>query len=206
MCLITVQFLAADGLVHMSCFIMLQLSSERELAIRLNEPFEDHRLYGKSVPFFSGCYGDYLILSFIKILSTSRGRLLAIGECLLTTVLNLSPYLKSLSSVTVHRLLALFEQTSLLTIESSSAVMAKCSSLLIDIFCLLIQYQYDGNVQLIAGLMRKRSIFEDLSKMTFQTYSMMTVSPSQSSPRWTESEVNFYHGERPFPLNILSFA
>lgn len=85
---------AADGLVHLSCFVLLQLSSERELAIRLNTPYTDFRVHGRHLPEFSGSYGDFFVLSMVRILGASSNRLLTIGECLLTAILNISPYLK----------------------------------------------------------------------------------------------------------------
>lgn len=51
-------------------------------------------------------------------------------------------------------------------------IYAKCAHLLIRTFVSLIQYQYDGNVQLIAGLLRKRTSFEALTKLTYSDYIM----------------------------------
>ncbi|KGG52090.1 hypothetical protein DI09_20p70 [Mitosporidium daphniae] len=161
---------AADGLVHLSCFVLLQLSSERELAIRLNTPYTDFRVHGRHLPEFSGSYGDFFVLSM------------------------------TLSPVTTHRLIALFEQLARLSVDRSSIPHAKCAHLLLRTFTTMMQYQYDGMVCLIAGLMRSRAFFETLAKWRYSDYvmgegigSIFKRDPEMqaeisSTHRWTEEE------------------
>lgn len=66
----------------------------------------------------------------------------------------------------------------------------------------MMQYQYDGMVCLIAGLMRSRAFFETLAKWRYSDYvmgegigSIFKRDPEMqaeisSTHRWTEEEVN----------------
>jgi hypothetical protein len=52
---------SAEGLLHLSCFVLLHLSSEREFSFQINKPFPNNRMASLLPPFF-GTYADFLIL------------------------------------------------------------------------------------------------------------------------------------------------
>ena len=61
---------------------------------------------------FTGTYADLLIIVFHKLITTTGSRLQPLYDCLLTIVVNISPYLKSLSMVSSTKLLHLVEAFS----------------------------------------------------------------------------------------------
>lgn len=127
---------ARVGLMHIGVFILLLLSGERNFGVRLNKP------YGSTVPmdipiftgsqtktlkysrkkkltntliiYFqkSGTHADLLVIVFHKIITTGHQRLQPLFDCLLTILVNVSPYLKTLSMVASTKLLHLLEAFS----------------------------------------------------------------------------------------------
>ncbi|CAB1338622.1 unnamed protein product [Coregonus sp. 'balchen'] len=64
------------------------------------------------IPVFTGTHADLLIVIFHKIITSGHQRLQPLFDCLLTVVVNVSPYLKSLSMVAANKLLHLLEAFS----------------------------------------------------------------------------------------------
>lgn len=52
---------SAEGLLHLSCFLLLHFSSDREFAVKLNEPFPPSYFSAGLPPFF-GTYADFLVI------------------------------------------------------------------------------------------------------------------------------------------------
>ena len=82
------------------CFLLLSLSGERNFGVRLNSPYEK-KVDALLLPAFEGNYADVLILSIYKLLTDGdRSKLFSLYDCMLTIIANISPYIKSISSVT----------------------------------------------------------------------------------------------------------
>lgn len=62
--------------------------------------------------FVSGTHADLLVTVFHKIITTGHQRLQPLFDCLLTILVNVSPYLKTLSMVASTKLLHLLEAFS----------------------------------------------------------------------------------------------
>ena len=111
--------------MHIGVFILLLLSGERNFGVRLNKPYTSRIQI--DVPVFNGTHADLLIIVrlaldfednyklffnlkvFHKIITTSHQRLQPLYDCLLTVIVNISPYIKSLSMVTSSKLIHLLE-------------------------------------------------------------------------------------------------
>jgi hypothetical protein len=93
--------------MHIGVFILLLLTGERNFGVRLNKPYSSRIVM--DVPVFTGTYADLLIIVFHKIITTSHHRLQPLYDCLLTIIVNISPYIKSLSMVTSNKLMHLLE-------------------------------------------------------------------------------------------------
>jgi hypothetical protein len=97
---------------------------------------------------------------------TDKGMIRPLFECLLTVLCNVSPYIKSLSMIGSSKLISLFEAFTLKKFLYSSEKNYQYVYLLIELFNNVIQYQYEGNVQLIYSILRKKEIFSELSGKT----------------------------------------
>ncbi|CAK1551346.1 unnamed protein product [Leptosia nina] len=98
------------GLMHIGVFILLLLSGERNFGVRLNKPYT--ATVPMDIPVFTGTHADLLVVVFHKIVTTGHQRLQPLFDCLLTILVNVSPYLKTLSMVASTKLLHLLEAFS----------------------------------------------------------------------------------------------
>ncbi|XP_077406181.1 protein HID1b isoform X3 [Vanacampus margaritifer] len=150
------------GLVHMGVFILLLLSGERNFGVRLNKPFTLR--VPMDVPVFSGTHADLLII-FHRMMTCGHQRLQPLFDCLLTVIVNVSPYLKSLSMVSANKLLHLLEVFSWPWFLFSAPHNHQLVFFLLEVFNNLIQYQFDGNSNLVYSLIRRRSLFQQLANL-----------------------------------------
>ncbi|KAF7659054.1 hypothetical protein LDENG_00003910 [Lucifuga dentata] len=151
------------GLVHIGVFILLLLSGERNFGVRLNKPFTLR--VPMDIPVFTGTHADLLVVIFHKIITNGHQRLQPLFDCLLTIIVNVSPYLKSLSMVAANKLLHLLEAFSTPWFLFSSPQNHHLVFFLLEVFNNIIQYQFDGNCNLVYAIIRKRSIFHQLANL-----------------------------------------
>ncbi|XP_054706104.1 protein HID1-like isoform X2 [Uloborus diversus] len=151
------------GLVHIGVFILLLLSGERNFGVRLNKPYTAS--VPMDIPVFTGTHADLLIIVFHKIITTGHQRLQPLFDCLLTIVVNVSPYLKTLSMVASTKLLHLLEAFSTPWYLYTSATNHHLVFFLLEIFNNIIQYQFDGNSNLVYTIIRKRNVFHSLANL-----------------------------------------
>uniref|UniRef100_A0A669EXW2 HID1 domain containing n=1 Tax=Oreochromis niloticus TaxID=8128 RepID=A0A669EXW2_ORENI len=151
------------GLMHIGVFILLLLSGERNFGVRLNKPYSLH--VPMDIPVFTGTHADLLIVVFHKIITTGHQRLQPLFDCLLTIIVNVSPYLKSLSMVAANKLLHLLEAFSTTWFLFSAAQNHHLVFFLLEAFNNIIQYQFDGNCNLVYAIIRKRNVFHQLANL-----------------------------------------
>lgn len=151
------------GLVHIGVFILLLLSGERNFGVRLNKPYAPAAPI--DIPVFTGTHADLLVIVFHKIITTGHQRLQPLFDCLLTIIVNVSPYLKTLSMVASTKLLHLLEAFSTPWYLYSSPTHHHLVFFLLEIFNNIIQYQFDGNSNLVYTIIRKRNVFHSLSNL-----------------------------------------
>ncbi|XP_025783308.1 protein HID1 [Puma concolor] len=151
------------GLMHIGVFILLLLSGERNFGVRLNKPYSVR--VPMDIPVFTGTHADLLIVVFHKIITSGHQRLQPLFDCLLTIVVNVSPYLKSLSMVAANKLLHLLEAFSTTWFLFSAAQNHHLVFFLLEAFNNIIQYQFDGNSNLVYAIIRKRSVFHQLANL-----------------------------------------
>ncbi|KJH52327.1 hypothetical protein DICVIV_01529 [Dictyocaulus viviparus] len=161
---------ARVGLVHMSVFLILLLSGERNFGVRLNKPYIAKAAI--DIQTFSGTHADLLIIVFHKLITTGNHRLQSLFDCLLTIIVNVSPYLKSLSMVASNKLLHLVEAFSTPWFLFSSPTNHHLVFFLLEVFNNIIQYQFDGNSNLIYTIIRKRQVFYQLANLPTDSVSI----------------------------------
>lgn len=151
------------GLMHIGVFILLLLSGERNFGVRLNKPYSVR--VPMDIPVFTGTHADLLIVVFHKIITSGHQRLQPLFDCLLTIVVNVSPYLKSLSMVAANKLLHLLEAFSTSWFLFSAVQNHHLVFFLLEVFNNIIQYQFDGNSSLVYAIIRKRNVFHQLANL-----------------------------------------
>ncbi|XP_078692623.1 protein HID1-like isoform X3 [Branchiostoma floridae x Branchiostoma belcheri] len=151
------------GLMHIGVFILLLLSGERNFGVRLNKPYTVR--VPMDIPVFTGTHADFLIIVFHKIITTGHQRLQPLFDCLLTIIVNVSPYLKSLSMVASTKLLHLLEAFSTPWFLFSNPSNHHLVFFLLEVFNNIIQYQFDGNANLVYTIIRKRNVFHQLANL-----------------------------------------
>ncbi|XP_041077271.1 protein HID1-like [Polyodon spathula] len=151
------------GLMHIGVFILLLLSGERNFGVRLNKPYSVR--VPMDIPVFTGTHADLLIVIFHKIITSGHQRLQPLFDCLLTIVVNVSPYLKSLSIVSANKLLHLLEAFSTSWFLFSASQNHHLVFFLLEVFNNIIQYQFDGNSNLVYAIIRKRNVFHQLANL-----------------------------------------
>ncbi|KAK4468924.1 hypothetical protein MN116_007590 [Schistosoma mekongi] len=151
------------GLIHVGVFILLLLSGERNFGVRLNKPYRHRSLL--DVPVFTGTHADLLVIVSHRLITSGHNNLNPLFDCLLTIIANVSPYLKSLSMVSSNKLLHLLDAFSQPWFLYSSPSNHQLVFLLLEVFNNIIQYQFDGNSNLVYTLIRKRQIFYRLANL-----------------------------------------
>uniref|UniRef100_A0A6Q2YE73 HID1 domain containing b n=1 Tax=Esox lucius TaxID=8010 RepID=A0A6Q2YE73_ESOLU len=161
------------GLMHIGVFILLLLSGERNFGVRLNKPYTVR--VPMDIPVFTGTHADLLIVIFHKIITGGHQRLQPLFDCLLTVIVNVSPYLKSLSMVAANKLLHLLEAFSTNWFLFSSSQNHHLVFFLLEVFNNIIQYQFDGNCSLVYTIIRKRNVFHQLANLSSDPDSIQKV-------------------------------
>uniref|UniRef100_A0A667ZPA2 HID1 domain containing n=1 Tax=Myripristis murdjan TaxID=586833 RepID=A0A667ZPA2_9TELE len=191
---------ARVGLMHIGVFILLLLSGERNFGVRLNKPYTLR--VPMDIPVFTGTHADLLIVVFHKIISNGHQRLQPLYDCLLTIIVNVSPYLKSLSMVAANKLLHLLEAFSTSLFLFSSCQNHHLVFFLLEVFNNIIQYQFDGNYNLVYAIIRKRNIFHQLANQPSDTASIQKALQKRKKPatgisRTNSTETVSMEGSRP---------
>ena len=158
------------GLVHIGVFILLLLSGERNFGVRLNKAFS--AAAPTDVPAFAGTHADFMVLVFHRVITAGHQRLQPLYDCLLTIIVNVSPYLKSLSMTAASKLLHLLEAFSTPWFLFSSPQNHHLVFFLLEVFNNIIQYQFDGNSNLIYIIIRKRQVFHQLANLPIDSASL----------------------------------
>ncbi|XP_056098290.1 protein HID1b [Rhinichthys klamathensis goyatoka] len=175
------------GLVHIGVFILLLLSGERNFGVRLNKPYCVRVPMDISV--FAGTHADLLIVVFHKIITSGHQRLQPLYDCLLTVIVNVSPYLKSLSMVAANKLLHLLEVFSNTWFLFFSPANHHLVFFLLEVFNNVIQYQFDGNFNLVYGIIRKRNLFHQLANLPTDASSIQKALQRKSRSNSTHNAV-----------------
>ncbi|KAL7372596.1 hypothetical protein ABVT39_019033 [Epinephelus coioides] len=186
------------GLMHIGVFILLLLSGERNFGVRLNKPYTLR--VPMDIPVFTGTHADLLIVIFHKIITSGHQRLQPLFDCLLTIIVNISPYLKSLSMVAANKLLHLLEAFSTPWFLFSAPQNHHLVFFLLEVFNNIIQYQFDGNCNLVYAIIRKRNVFHQLANLPSDTASIQRALQKKKKSgisRTNSAEAESMEGSRP---------
>uniref|UniRef100_A0A8C5H0Y4 Protein HID1-like n=1 Tax=Gouania willdenowi TaxID=441366 RepID=A0A8C5H0Y4_GOUWI len=149
------------GLMHIGVFILLLLSGERNFGVRLNKPFSTH--VPMDIPVFTGTHADLLVV--VIHVTSNRKNYHFTHIYFFFSYFPVSPYLKSLSMVAANKLLHLLEAFSTSWFLFSVAQNHHLVFFLLEAFNNIIQYQFDGNCNLVYAIIRKRNVFHQMANL-----------------------------------------
>ncbi|XXQ30547.1 Dymeclin [Plasmodiophora brassicae] len=152
------------GIVHTCAMLMLKLSSNREFALAFNASCGSCPVVlgaPGNLSMFNGSYADLLVIVSCEIMFGSM-RIESLNHMLLTTITNVTPYVRDLSWASSSALVDLFEHFSKPDVLWSSRSVPQYLLLLIEAFNNVLQYQYSGNPRLVYAMTRKSSSFLNL--------------------------------------------
>lgn len=155
---------AKVGLMYLCTFTLLKLSGERSFGVALNKLYQ-MRL-PVELPLFTGNYADLLIIVLHKMIVSGSEKLSPLYSCYLTIICNVSPYCKSLcalSALKLTNLLKLFVSPKFLYAAEGNYIYV---ALLLETFNNIVQYQYEGNGNLIYAILRRKEVFETLATLS----------------------------------------
>lgn len=154
---------AKVGLMYLCTFTLLKLSGERNFGVALNKPYAVS--LPVDVPLFTGNHADLLVIVLHKLIVSGLDRLSALYNCFLTIICNVSPYCKSLCNVSAVKLVNLFQlfvsPRFLYASESNHTYVV----LLLETFNNIVQYQYEGNSDVVYAIIRRKEAFETLANL-----------------------------------------
>jgi hypothetical protein len=140
------------GLLYLCTFTLLKLSGERNFGVALNKPYE--LTLPVDVPLFSGSHNDLLVIVLHKLIVSGIDKLSSLYNCFLTIICNTSPYCKSLGTVASVKLVNLFHLFASPRFLYAGEGNYVYLSMLLEVFNNIIQYQYEGNGNLIYSIIR----------------------------------------------------
>eukprot|EP01135_Chromosphaera_perkinsii_P003428 Nk52_evm52s242 gene=Nk52_evmTU52s242 len=153
------------GMIHVGTFILLVLSGERSFGVRLNTAFKPQYAF-EDLPLFTGNHVDLMVLCFHKIITNGSESLFSLYDCMLTIMVNISPYIKSISMISGSKVTHLFEVFSNPRFILAAPGNHHFVFFLLEFCNNIIQYQFDGNANFIYMIIRNRAPFEKLAVMS----------------------------------------
>eukprot|EP00917_Polyrhabdina_sp_WS-2016_P028158 GHVP01060071.1.p1 GENE.GHVP01060071.1~~GHVP01060071.1.p1 ORF type:complete len:751 (-),score=99.74 GHVP01060071.1:6138-8363(-) len=200
-----------DGVVHLSCFILLLLSSSREFAIKLNEPFLGN--FPLNVTSFQGSYSDLFIIVIHQVILEN----LRIGnstdsqiDMLLTSICNISPYTKSFCLESCTKIMSLTEKFAKPNWLFGGPHRNHAIFFLLDVLSNVVQYQYEGNQRLVYTILRQRDVFLELKDLDLNSYLTLKENKqpkagleNQADSSWVPTNEWFLEWKAKLPLNTI---
>ena len=104
-----------------------------------------------------------------KLIVSGSEKLAALYNCFLTIICNVSPYCKSLGTVAAVKLVNLFQLFVSPGFLYASGTNYVYVAMILEMFNNIVQYQYEGNGNLIYALIRRRELFEGLANLTLDS-------------------------------------
>ncbi|KAG0348842.1 hypothetical protein BG004_003989 [Podila humilis] len=158
------------GLIRMCAYMLQTLSKDKTLSKSLNTTFDGHASLPNNIkiPNFHGTYGDYLICTVHNLVSTTKRTLRGSYLPLISTLANVSPYLKNISVLASSRLIqlcSLFASPSFLLSDESNHVLL---SSLLDAVCSILYYQAADNPNLVYTLVQHETRIRSMANFTLQ--------------------------------------
>ena len=154
---------------HIACMLLL-LSGERSFAVSLNQPI-GQKLY-LDLPLDNAHYGDLLFQVAFKLLTEGPPQSEGLHGVLLSVLVNVSPYVKSLTMMTAVTVVRLFESYARNAFTHQCAYRSLVD--LLEVINNFIQYQFEGSGPLVYAILRRRQVFEHFAQIQAQYLTAQT--------------------------------
>ena len=109
---------------------------------------------------------EYQVIVLHKLIVSGSEKLAALYNCFLTIICNVSPYCKSLGTVAAVKLVNLFQLFVSPRFFYASESNYVYVAMILETFNNIVQYQYEGNGNLVYALIRRKELFEGLAGLT----------------------------------------
>jgi hypothetical protein len=152
------------GVLYLCTFALLRLSGERSFSVALNRPYKAQ--LPVDMPLFKGSHADLVVITLHRLVGSGMAELSALYTCFLTVICNISPYCKTLcasAALKLVNLLELFTSPKVLFAADSNYTSVV---MLLESLNNLVQYQYEGNFNLIFSILSRRRVFEWLNNFS----------------------------------------
>ena len=165
-------------------------------------PFSDSSVFYSQLslpvdlPLFTGSYADLVIITLHKLIVNGMSKLSSLYNCFLTIICNISAYCKSLTgvaSVKLVNLLQLFTSPQFLYAAEGNHVYV---GMLLESFNNIVQYQYEGNANLVYSIVRRKEVFEKLMSLTLTTAIKCAVDATTNSTVTSEHVISQIEGDK----------
>eukprot|EP00802_Teleaulax_amphioxeia_P007698 Tamp_07705.p1 GENE.Tamp_07705~~Tamp_07705.p1 ORF type:complete len:632 (+),score=163.56 Tamp_07705:441-2336(+) len=151
------------GLIHICTFILLLLSGERNFCVNLNAAF--NKKLPVDLPVFNGNHADLLYIVINKLMTDGPNKLDTLYDCFLTTMSNVSPYIKTFCMPAAAKATSLFEMFATKRRLVSNEHNPRYLVFTLEVFNNIIQYQYEGNPHFIYQILRRKKEFAELQEL-----------------------------------------
>ena len=148
--------------IYLATFLLTTLTDRRSFSLSLNSPLSSSPPSSLS-PFFSkGTAADLMIVTFYRVLIDGAKELKSLWLNFFAILVNSSPFLHDLNSVSSRVLILLLKQIYSSPSFPSSSYLHNCISLLLESINNLLQYQYERNAPLVYEILTQKEFFEKM--------------------------------------------
>lgn len=148
--------------------ILLLLSSSREFSVLLNEPLVAS-MVDLGYPPGVTTYADALLFTVWRlVVDSARSSRGIVVDMLLTALSNVSPYIKSFSAVSSDKLINLVARFSKPRWLCAAHYNYQQLISTLEIINNLVQYQFEGNAELVYAIVRNHELFQLLDDLCYE--------------------------------------
>lgn len=155
---------AKSNYLYVCVFILLTLSTSRDMAMKLNDPYEAN--YPFEIPEFEGgTYADLLYHVIYKMVQLGPRILKPMYKSLISVISNTAPYVKSLtkeSSEAVMKLIKIFAKEDYLKENEDNC---RVLTNLFEAINYILTYHDEGNEQFLVTLIKYRGVVDIVEKL-----------------------------------------
>jgi hypothetical protein len=197
---LAVLFLAQDALakksmirqVELCMYVLLVLSANRDFGVAMNNP------YDQKAPIFIGMFSsltntppnhfDVVIMLFFRFMLQGPEWIGPLYDVMLTILANISVYCKSIHGTAANRLVQMVEVFARPSYTRATHLNHVFLVYLMDVINTMIQYHYEGSVDLVLAVLQRRIAFQQLAKLPDRKSGRDGASPDSASSRSSEDK------------------
>ena len=170
-----------SNLMYLTIFMLLTISSSRELAMNLNAPYThqikldlpDFHVSGGTTT--TPCYADLVFLSVYKLIHNGPRLLKPIYKSIIAILSNIAPYTKKLSREACDGLMYLLQVFSKKEFLLEKEDNCKSVTSLFEAVNYLVAYHDETNQYLQIQLMKYQTMFDTFDAPDFETKITQTL-------------------------------